>query len=373
MDSSIGIKIPLAKPVFDGEMENAALDALRNEHFVMGESTYKFEEEFAEYCGVPYCVSTSSGTAALHLCLTAIGIRASDQVITTPFSFVATANAIVHAGATPVFADIRTESCNIDPDQISEVVTRNTKAVIPVHLYGHPSQMGEIMDTAKSREISVLEDACQAHGAGYHGLKAGSIGDAGCFSFYPSKNMTVCGDGGMITTSNERIAKAVAKLRDCGRKSKYVHDIVGYTARLNTVNSAIGRVQLRRLDRWNEQRRKNARLYSRLLADLEEIALPPGENSRVKPVYHLYVIRTRRRDALQKWLQKSGIGCGVHYPLPIHLQPAYKKLFGFKTGAYPQSEHASGTCLSIPMFPDLTGDEIKYVSERIHEFFNKRM
>jgi perosamine synthetase len=372
MSNPSGPKIPLSRPIFDREMENAALEALRNEHFVMGESTYKFEEEFARYCGVNHCVSTSSGTAALHLCLIALGIKKLDQVITTPFSFVATANAIVHAGATPVFADIKIESYNIDPNQMSKVITRNTKAIIPVHLYGYPSQMKEIMDVAKSREISILEDACQAHGAEYQGLKVGSIGDAGCFSFYSSKNMTVCGDGGMVTTSNEGIAKAVAKLRDCGRKSKYIHDVIGYTARLNTVNSAIGRVQLRKLDRWNEQRRKNARLYNRLLVDLEEITLPPGENSRLKPVYHLYVIRTKKRDALQKWLQKSGIVCGVHYPLPINLQPVYKKLFKFKTGAYPQSELASRTCLSIPMYPDLTNDDIRYVSEKIHEFFNKR-
>lgn len=366
-------QIPLANPSFDKEMENAALSALWNDRFVLGEEVNKFEEEFAKYCGSKYAVSTNSGTEALHLSLAALGIASLDQVVTTPFTFIATSNAVLHAGANPVFADINIGTYTIDPNQITKRITKHTKAILPVHLYGHPCDMDKIMKIAESHRIRVVEDACQAHGAVYNGLKVGAIGDVGCFSFYPSKNMTVCGDGGMIVTNNEKIAESIAKLRDCGRKSKYVHDVVGYSSRLNTVNAAIGRIQLRRLDEWNEKRRMNASLYDSFLSDLEEIVLPPSCDSHVKPVYHLYVIRGERRDELNEWLNYNGIQCGIHYPLPIHLQPIYKTLFKFKGGEYPNSELASQTCLSIPLHPNLTRDEIKFISEKIHEFYDKAL
>lgn len=323
------------------------------------------------YCGVKYAVSTNSGTDALHISLIALSVGRQDQVITTSFSFIATANAILHAGATPIFADIDAKTCNVDSDQIRKRITQHVKAIIPVHLYGYPCDMKQIMEIAERYKVRVLEDACQAHGAEYRGLKVGAIGDVGCFSFYPSKNMTVCGDGGMVVTSNEEIAEMIRELRDCGRKEKYVHDVVGYTARLNTVNAAIGRIQLKKLDGWNEKRRRNADFYNKLLSDLDEIVLPPAGNSYVKPVYHLYVIRVKRRDELENWLEDNGVQCGVHYPLPIHLQPIYRKLFRFKGGEYPQSELGSQTCLSIPMYPDLTSDETRYISEKIHEFYDK--
>jgi perosamine synthetase len=364
-------QIPLANPTFDKEMEKAALNALRNERFVLGEDVYKFEEEFARYCRVKYAVSTSSGTDALHLSIIALGVGEQDRVVTTSFSFVATANVILHVGATPIFADINANTYNVDPDQIRRKITKHTKAIIPVHLYGYPSDMERIMEIAEDHEVRVLEDACQAHGAEYRGSKTGAIGDVGCFSFYPSKNMTVCGDGGMVTTNNEEVAEVIGKLRDCGRKAKYVHDVVGYTTRLNTVNAAIGRIQLKKLDGWNEKRRRNAALYDELLSDLDEVVLPPAGNSYVKPVHHLYVIRVKKRDELKKWLEDNGIQCGIHYPLPIHLQPIYRQLFKFKGGEYPQSERVSNTCLSIPMYPNLTTDEIRYISEKIHEFYDK--
>jgi len=364
-------QIPLANPTFDKEMEKAALNALRNERFALGEDVYKFEEEFARYCRVKYAVSTSSGTDALHLSLIALGVGEQDRVVTTSFSFVATANVILHVGATPIFADINANTYNVDPDQIRRKITKHTKAIIPVHLYGYPSDMERIMEIAEDHEVRVLEDACQAHGAEYRGSKTGAIGDVGCFSFYPSKNMTVCGDGGMVTTNNEEVAEIIGKLRDCGRKAKYVHDVVGYTARLNTVNAAIGRIQLKKLDGWNEKRRRNAALYDELLSDLDEVVLPPAGNSYVKPVHHLYVIRVKKRDELKKWLEDNGIQCAVHYPLPIHLQPIYRQLFKFKGGEHPQSERVSKTCLSIPMYPNLTTDEIRYISEKIHEFYDK--
>lgn len=366
-------KIPLAKPVFNKEMEKAAVNALLNERFVLGESVFKFEEEFARYCGVNYGVSTSSGTAALHLALVALGVKRGHLVVTSPASFVATANVVVHAGATPIFADIELQTYNLDFEELRQKVTSKTKAVIPVHLYGFPSDMDAIVETARRHGICVIEDACQAHGAVYKGRKAGSLGDVACFSFYSSKNLTVAGDGGVLVTDDEKVAEKVAKMRDCGRVSKYVHDMIGYTSRLNTVNAAIGRVQLKHLDEWNEKRRKNAALYDRLLSDLDEVVLPPSGGSEVEPVYHLYVIRLKHRDKLKKWLEENGVGCGIHYVLPIHLQPIYKELYEFHGGEYPKSERLCRTCLSIPMHPFLIMDEIKYVSEKIHEFFEDKI
>jgi len=363
------MEIPLAKPVVTNEMEEAAVDALRNERFVLGESVFKFEEEFAKYCGVDFAVSTSSGTDALQIALISLGVAKGQHVITTPASFIASSNVILHVGATPIFADIDLETYTIDPKQIKQFVGTKTRAVIPVHLYGFPADMDSINETAEKHGLRVIEDACQAHGASYKRRKAGGLGDVGCFSFYPSKNMTVAGDGGILTTNDEKVANKAAKLRDCGRKSKYVHDLIGYTARLNNVNAAIGRVQLKYLDEWNERRRRNARIYDRLLSDIDELILPASGDNEIEPVYHLYVIRTELRDGLKEWLESNGIQCGIHYTLPIHLQPIYKEMFGFKEGMYPASEKLCKTCLSIPMYPDLTLSEIEIVSEKIHEFF----
>lgn len=365
------MNIPLAKPIFDEEMRNAAIDALQNERFVMGESVFKFEEEFARYCGTKYAVSTSSGTFALQLSLIALGVNRGDHVVTTPYSFVATANVVLYVGAVPVFADIDVRTCNIDPELAKEKLTSKTRAVIPVHLYGFPVDMKRILDFFGDRGCSVVEDACQAHGAEYYGQKVGALGDVGCFSFYSSKNMTVCGDGGMVVTNDEDVACKVAKLRDCGRASHYEHDLIGFTARLNTVNAAIGRVQLKRLDEWNEKRRACARLYGKLLSDLDGLVLPPNGSFDIKPVYHLYVIRTSQRDKLKVWLEQRGIQCGVHYPLPIHLQPAYRKLFAYKGGEFPKSELLSKMALSLPMYPELGKNEIEYICESIHDFFDQ--
>jgi len=364
------MKIPLSMPVFDEEMRNAALDALQNERFVMGESVFKFEEEFARYCGTKYAVSTGSGTSALQLSLIALGVAPGDDVVTTPFSFVATANAALHVGATPVFADVDVGTCNLDVELAKEKVNEKTRAIIPVHLYGFPANMKSILDAFGDRDCAVVEDACQAHGAEYYGRRVGALGNVGCFSFYSSKNMTVCGDGGMVVTNDEEVARKVAKLRDCGRASHYEHDLIGFTARLNTVNAAIGRVQLKKLDDWNEKRRTCAELYEKLLSNTADVILPPNGNSDVKPVYHLYVIRTSQRDKLKIWLEQNGVQCGVHYPIPIHLQPAYRKLFAYKGGEFPRSELLSKTVLSLPMYPELTKDEIEYVCEKIHDFFD---
>jgi perosamine synthetase len=365
--------IPLGKPVFSKEMEKAAVNALWNERFVLGESVFKFEEEFATYCNVDYAVSMSSGTNALHIALLTLGVSHLDEVITTPASFVATSNAIIHASAVPKFADIELSTYTVDPGKVLRAVNKKTKAIIPVHLYGYPADMDSINEISRKKDLYVVEDACQAHGAYYKNRKIGSLGDVACFSFYPSKNMTVAGDGGMLVTDDKKVAIDAAKLRDCGRKSKYVHDMIGYTARLNTVNAAVGRVQLRHLDKWNEQRRRNAKRYDQLLSDVSELILPPKGDDDTRPVYHLYTVRTKKRDELKNWLESNGIQCGVNYTLPIHLQPVYKESYGFKEGMFPRSEELCETCLSIPMYPELTETEIQLVSEKIHEFFQNSL
>jgi len=363
------VRIPLAKPVFTKEMEEAAVNALLSERFVLGESVYRFEEEFAKYCGVDHAVSTNSGTDALVIALISLGVKHGQQVITSPASFIASSNVVLYAQAMPVFADIDLETYTIDPEQVERARNKSTGGIIPVHLYGYPADMDRIKEIAVEHGLFVVEDACQAHGAFYRGRKVGCFGDVACFSFYPSKNMTVAGDGGMLVTNNEKVAEKAAELRDCGRKFHYVHDLLGYTARLNTVNAAIGRVQLRYLDEWNEKRRRNAETYNRLLSDLDELILPPEENHEIRPVYHLYVIRTKARDSLKAWLESNGIQCGVHYTLPIHLQPVYKQMFGFMEGTYPKSEELCKTCLSMPMYPDLSDDEIRFVCGKVQEFF----
>ncbi|XES77702.1 MAG: DegT/DnrJ/EryC1/StrS family aminotransferase [Candidatus Bathyarchaeia archaeon] len=366
------MKIPLAKPVFDEEMKNAAVDALQNEKFVLGESVYKFEEEFAHYCGVKRAVSTSSGTFALQLALQALGVTCKDKVVTTPFSFIATANSIYCAGAKPVFADIHPATYNVDPAKMKQELTEEVKALMPVHLYGYPADLNSVSELTEDGKRVVVEDCCQAHGAKYQGKRVGSIGSVGCFSFYSAKNMTVGGDGGMAVTDNEEVANRIAKLRDCGRISHYEHDLIGVTARLNTANAAVGRVQLRRLEEWNKKRQAAANRYNELLSDLSEIELPPSENAQTVPVYHLYAIRLKKRDELKAHLEGRGIQCGIHYPIPIHLQPIYRQLYGYKEGDFPICEQICKEVLSLPMYPDLKPSDIEQVSQSIHEFFARK-
>ena len=351
------MRIPLSKPVFTEEMKDAAVDALENEFFVMGESVYKFEDEFAGYIGTNYAVAVNSGTFALASPLIASGIEKGDKILTTPMSFIATANSVIHAGGIPVFSDIESDTGNIDTTLIENKI-KDIKGIVSVHLYGNPCDMDNIMEL-KEEGLFVIEDACQAHGAEYKGKKAGSIGDVGCFSFYSVKNMTVGGDGGMVTTNNEEIAEKIRILRDCGRVSKYEHSMIGYTARLNTVNAAIGRVQLKHLDEWNKKRRYAAGIYQKNLP--EELLLRKNGNS----VYHIFAIRSKRRDEIIQHLKENGIGTGIHYPIPIHLQPIYKKLFGYKEGDYPVSERFSREILSLPMYPEITKDEVEFVCETV--------
>jgi len=361
------MNIPFSKPVFDSDMEKAAIEALRNEFFVLGESVEKFEEMFADYIGVDYAVAVSSGTDALHLSLRALDIKPNAKIVTTPMSFIASANAIIHAGGEPVFVDISPTTWNID--LVNHSIPLDSQAVIPVHLYGRPCDMDVIKDIAERHKLKIIEDACQAHGAEFNGKKVGSIGDVGCFSFYPTKNMTVCGDGGMITTNNKKIARMVKKLRHSGRASKYEHDVIGYTARLNTVNCAIGIEQLKKLEGWNMKRRKNAEIYRKNLQNVDEIVLPSSGDGNIKSVYHLFVIQAENRDALMDYLKNNGVSCMIHYPIPIHLQPIYRKMYGYKEGDFPISEYHAKKCLSLPMFPDLSKEEIEYICEKIRRFY----
>jgi len=359
--------IGLMRPIIDEEMIEAGVSALRDERLVMGESVHKFEEEFARYCGTRYAVSTGSGTAALQIAFQSIGVKNDDEVLTTPFSFFATSNAIIHAGAQPRFADVENFGFNLDPRKASEKITSKTRVILPVHLYGEPARMEEFLALAEERDVSIVEDACQAHGADYDGRKVGSLGLAGCFSFYSSKNMTVGGDGGMITTDDEDLAKAARSFRDCGRASRYEMSRVGFTSRLNTVNAAIGRVQLRRLDKWNSNRRGIADLYRRELEGVDGITLPPAENSEETPVYHLFVIRSLNRDRIMKHLEENGIESAVHYPIPIHLQAHYRREYGFSEGSFPESEKLAREVLSLPIHPMLSEQEVRQVSETVRE------
>jgi perosamine synthetase len=365
------MKIPLAKPVFDEEMKEAAVRALENEWFILGESVYKFEEEFARYCGAKRAVAVSSGTNALQLALLATGVRHGEEVITSPASFVASANVAIHVNAVPKFADIDMKSYTIDPEKVDEAITEKTRCLLPVHLYGRPADIDAINEICQDRNLSFVADAAQAHGARYKGRMIGGLEELCCFSFYSSKCMTVCGDGGMVVTNDEDKADLIMKLRDCGRKSKYEHDVVGFTSRLNTVNAAIGRVQLRHLDEWNDLRRKQVSRYNDLLENIGDVVLPPMDSPIYESAYYLYVIRTSRRDELKNWLEKNGIQCGIHYPIPIHLQPIYRELYGYDKGDFPNSELLSDTVLSLPMFPQLTDDEIDYICRKISEFYEK--
>jgi len=370
--------IPLSRPVITEDMIEAAINALRNEKLVMGESVFKFEEAFAKYIGVKYAISLNSGTSALIAAFHAIKLSNKDYVIAPSATFISTISSAMLLGAKPLFAEIDLDTYTIDVNHLSELLKecKEVKAIVPVHLYGYPAEMETIMEEAEKRGVYVIEDAAQAHGAEYHGKKVGTMGHIGIFSFYSIKNMTVGGDGGMLVTNNEEIVESVRKLRDCGRRSKYVHDILGYVFRLNTVNAAIGLVQLKYLDKWNKRRRGIATLYDKLLSDLDQVKTPPKPSSNIKPVYHLYVIRLpseETRNTLGAWLREQGVQTLIHYPVPVHLQPAIMKYTEYKEGTLPKTELWAKTVLSLPIFPELKDEEVKYICEKIHEFFNKEI
>lgn len=354
----------------EAEVSDAMMKLLRHTDFILGVDVTRFEQEFAEYCDTTYAIGVDSGTSALELILRAYGIGPGDEVITAANTFIATALAISYTGALPVLTDIDPRTFALDPNRVADAVTARTKAIIPVHLYGHPAEMDAISTIAERHNLVVIEDACQAHGARYNGKRVGSWGDAAAFSFYPAKNLGAFGDGGMIVTDDATIASTIRMMRNYGQSEKYHHQLQGYNHRLDTLQAAILRTKLPYLDGWNRARRTHAQQYDQLLAAMP-LHLPPtagqvGE-SNVEPVYHLYVVRTNMRDALRTYLQEHGIETGIHYPIPIHLQPAYHAL-GYQPGTFPITEEYAKEILSLPMYPELDAASITYVADTIGEF-----
>jgi dTDP-4-amino-4,6-dideoxygalactose transaminase len=333
------------------EIDTAIQSVLESCQFTLGAEVAEFEKEFAAYSGSIHGVGVNTGTSALHLALLSAGVGAGDEVITTPFTFVATTAAIHYTGARAVLADIDPDTYCVDPALIEAAVTPRTKAIIPVHLYGHPADMDPILSVARKHNLVVIEDACQAHGAEHNGRRVGSLGDIGCFSFYPGKNLGAYGEGGMAVTANGEFLRTLRMLRDWGAEKKYEHVLKGYNYRLEGLQGAVLRVKLRHLEAWTEARRQAAARYAALLKGTE-IPLPK-EAPFARHVYHIYAIRTPKREALQAALQRQGIQTGIHYPYPVHLLPAYSDL-GYKRGQFPHSEKAAQEVLSLPMYPELT-------------------
>ena len=346
------------------EVDAAIARVVEDTAFIMGREVRAFEAAFADYLGARFCIGVNNGTAALQLALMACGIGPGDEVIAPSFTFFATAEAISALGAKPVFVDIDPVSYTIDPAKVEAAITPHTRALIPVHLYGQAADLDPLLAIAKRHKLRVIEDAAQAHGAEYKQQRVGALGDAGCFSFYPSKNLGAYGEAGAIVTNDEELAQKLRLLRDHGSTSKYAHAIVGYNFRMEEIQAAVLNVKLPHLNAWNNQRRQHASVYGDLLKDCG-VGLPQ-EKDYARHVYHVYAIQTENRDELQQGLTAAGIQTGVHYPVPIHLQPAYVAL-GYKSGDLPITEKLSERVLSLPMFPELRADQQRCVTDVISE------
>ncbi|MCL4760862.1 MAG: DegT/DnrJ/EryC1/StrS family aminotransferase [Burkholderiales bacterium] len=344
------------------EINHAIQGVLDSCQFTLGSEVAAFESEFAAYCESAHGIGVNTGTSALHLALLAADVGPGDEVITVPFTFVATVSAIHYTGAKPVFVDIDPRTFTMDPSALEAAITPRTKAVIPVHLYGQPADMDPIVAIAKRHGLVVIEDAAQAHGAEYKGRRAGSLGDMGCFSFYPGKNLGACGEGGMVTTGNAECARTIRMLRDWGAEKKYHHVLKGYNYRLEGIQGAVLRVKLRHLETWTEARRAAAARYDRLLAG-SGVPTPQAMPER-RHVYHVYAIRTAQRQAWQDALTQKGIQTNIHYPIPVHLLPAFADL-GYRAGQFPHAEKAANEVLSLPMFPELTPAQCEEVAGAI--------
>jgi len=340
-------------------------ETIASTQYILGEEVTLFEQEFAEYCQATECVGLSSGTEALHLAIRACDIGPGDEVITVANTFIATVLAITYTGATPILVDANIDSYTIDVSHLEACITERTKAIIPVHLYGQPADMDPILAIAKKHTLTVIEDACQAHGARYNQKRVGALGDIGCFSFYPGKNLGAYGDAGAITTNNPAYAQKIRMLRNYGSSKKYYHDFKGFNSRLDTLQAAVLRIKLKKLDQWSQARRKAAKQYNRLLAETD-LSIP-RVCSYAEHVYHLYVVRSKKRDALLSHLHNKGIGAGIHYPIPIHLMDAFQDL-GYKTGAFPVTEQYANEILSLPLFPELTDEQIRYICDAISSY-----
>ncbi len=346
------------------EVNTAIQGVIERCEFTLGSEVAAFEKEFAGYCQVEHGIGVNTGTSALHLALLAAGVGKGDEVITVPFTFVATVSAIDYTGATPVFVDIDPKTFTMDVNAIEAAITEKTKAIIPVHLYGQPADMDPILEIARKHNLVVIEDACQAHGAEYKGRRAGSMGHMGCFSFYPGKNLGAYGEGGMVVTNDSEFTRTIRMLRDWGAEKKYQHVLKGYNFRLEGIQGAVLRVKLKYLEGWTEARRAAAARYDSLLAGT---GVPtPYARPDVRHVYHLYAIRTQNRQAWQDALLAQGIQTGIHYPTPVHLLPAFADL-GYQAGQFPHSEQAANEVLSLPMFPELTAVQCERVAQAVQE------
>ena len=348
----------------------AALDRVcQTSAFVQGEEVEAFEKEFAEFCGTKHCVALSSGTAALHLGLLALGVQPGDEVITTPNTFLATAEAITYCGAQPVLVDIDPATANIDPNLIERALTRCTRAILPVHLYGRPADMDAIRAIATQHKLRVLEDAAQAHGARYRGRRVGGLVDAAAFSFYPTKNLGAYGEGGALATDDDLVAQFARAARSHGQTARYDHEFVGYNYRMQGFQGAVLRIKLRSLNAWTEKRRAIAQEYRRVLANAR-VELPV-DDPRDECVYHQFVIYVNSRCSVISKLADRGIATSVHYPKPVHLQPAYLSL-GDPVGSYPLAERACDRVLSLPLFPSMTAEQVSYVANSVLEVVGKK-
>jgi dTDP-4-amino-4,6-dideoxygalactose transaminase len=348
----------------------AALDRVgRRAAFVLGEEVEAFEQEFAAYCGVRHCVAVNSGTSALHLALLAAGVKPGDEVITTPNTFIATAEAISYTGAKPVFVDIDPRTANIAAPEIAGAVTSRTRAILPVHLYGLPADMDAIMEIASRHDLAVIEDACQAHGARYHGKRVGSIGKAAAFSFYPTKNLGGYGEGGALTTSHDEVAALARTLRSHGEARRYAHDHIGYNYRMDGFQGAILRLKLARLEEWNARRSELAGVYRQVLAGAR-LDLQQGEVGGER-IDHLFVVYVDDRDAVRAKLEERGVQTAVHYPLPIHLQKAYHSL-GYSQGTLPQAERACERVIGMPLYPELTNAQVVYAAQALRKIVGEK-
>ena len=349
------------------EIDSAIQEVIESTQFILGKKVSDFEKTVAEYLGVKYAIGVANGTDALQIAMMALGIEKDDEVITTPFTFVATTETIVMIGARPVYVDINPVTYNIDVKKIKEKITSRTKAILPVHLYGNPAEMDEIIAIAREYNLYVIEDSAQSFGAEYKGKKVCSFGDVACISFFPSKNLGCYGDGGMVVTNNEEIHEKVRMIANHGSKVRYVHERLGMNSRLDALQAAILNVKIKYIDEWNNKRIQNAKLYSERLKDVKQV-ITPTYPEYSKHIFHQYTIKVENRDDLQKFLTSKNIPTAIHYPVPLHLQPAFR---GFaEEGSLPYAEEAAKKVLSLPMHPDLEIEEIDYITNLIKEFYS---
>ncbi|OXS55990.1 transcriptional regulator [Cohnella sp. CIP 111063] len=352
------------------EIHTAALGVLDSGSYILGPDVQRFENEIAEYCGTKYAIGVANGTDALLLTLDALGIGPGDEVITTPFTFFATAEVVSQMGATPVFIDIDPKTYNLDVSKIEQAITAKTKAIIPVHIFGQPANMDEILSIASKHSLHVVEDACQAIGSQYKGRPIGSMGAAGCFSFFPTKNLGGYGDGGIIVTNNEQLMSRLRILRAHGSNPKYYHSMIGYNSRLDPLQAAMLSVKLKYLDGWNAKRKELSLKYNEAFRDLP-ITCPYAAEDR-KHVYHLYIIQTEFRNELISHLEKNGVASGIYYPVPLHRQNVYLEL-GYEEGSLKEAEEASNRTMALPLYPEMTEEEQQYVIDTVRDFFNKKV